>query len=512
MKVGTISQIGFSLLCFASLVFILFIQSLNLWNLTNINTKIEDKEEEEGEAVEKHEYDDSGFLKRFKSKRKFSIKEIDEISERSEYFKEIFQNQHSKSLLYLKNLTFLIEPNQSIDCGLINNENVQNNEHDDGLNLVIVINSKWSNFDRRRRVRESWLNRDNIIEQICSYQHKISFPTSSNNGPDKLSSGRFSFIRKVEYLFALGKPETTIQQLLRHNHLHKPTYGDDNNDDDDAKQVMIDSRILDEFYRFRDLLVINMYEQYKSMSIKHLSIYKWILKLRHRQSNNHQQNNNSRRTEIAESNEQLRNNEMNNTLVLKCDDDADINLRQLIEFYHQDRERSRIFNELSSKEFSRENIQNNNKNFINSTDKPKLSDTREALEFRNEAGWIMCARFPQDTRVFRTGSGRKWQITRSEYHFDTYPAYCSGLAYLAPLLLIKRLFILSHILLWNDVQKDYMKPLWIDDVFITGILFAALIESDRTRIVSLNAHFCYTRAQQSRRLKSNAPCMVSEVH
>lgn len=554
MKIGTIRRMSFVLLCFTSLVFILIIQYFNLWDLSQPNTRDtmkiekgesekEGEEEEEKESADKWPPDRDNSVKKFKPKRKFSIKEIDEIGDKSEFFKQMFRDQDSKSLLYLNNLTYLIEPNyRSINCDLNNNKNgVDEQDKRPGLNLIIVINSKWSNFERRQRVRASWLNRDNIIESICNYQRMVSLPTLNNDGGDRglESSGKSILpIRKVEYLFALGKPESSRknmqqqqQQQSQQHYLHK-LRNRPNIHNDDAEQIMIDSRILNEFNQSRDLLVVNLLEQYKSMSIKHLSIFKWILKSLHHHDHHTQQqqkqhhhqssyqqqgkhNNVSHAAaglneKLSDENDATKRSELDDTLVLKCDDDADIDLSQLIEFYHQDKQHFQTINQLRGSQLSGsfQNI-NNLSNLI----LPNLNSSKsDTTTIKNEANWIMCARFPQDTPVFRSGSGRKWQITRSEYNFDTFPAYCSGLAYLAPLLLLKRLLILSHISLWNDVEKVYMKPLWIDDVFITGILFSTLIESDRARIVSLNAHFCYTRAHQSRRLKLNAPCMVSEVH
>lgn len=116
----------------------------------------------------------------------------------------------------------------------------------------------------------------------------------------------------------------------------------------------------------------------------------------------------------------------------------------------------------------------------------------------------MCAQFGEHSRVQRQ-SNNKWQLSRQEYLYDTYPAYCSGLAYLAPAVLLRRLLQLAQLDLWDESTRTYRRPLWVDDVYITGILLASL--ADKARVHRLNAHFCYTRAQQSSR---GHDCVVSE--
>lgn len=600
MKFGTIRQASFIFLCFSSLVSILIIQYFNLWILLNSTTTTKttattlNKTGREKVKVDNSNNNNNKLLydkvvensaeedriheqKKSKSKlkREFSIKEIDEFSEKSELMKRMLTNETSSQLLNLSNLTFLIEPNQSVDCRSID---YSNNYQQEGLKLIIVVNSKWSNFERRRRVRDGWLNVDKINEQICQYQLN-----SLNHSGGELKkkwrlkkSGKLLFIRRVEYLFALGKPSPADEvnklssqraelrhklrnRAMKHDHEAADTAAHD--DDANRLMMMIDAPILNESNEFKDLLVINLHEEYRSMSIKHLSIFKWLLKS-HYNIQQHQSSQSSRnikqqdKTSTGSMYDQIKkqlsyyekrgqfkvvDEALNSTLVLKCDDDADINLAQLIEFYYQDRmnfvEKLSPLNELfiddyelssltgdddgsdndNDKQISDNNVDSSSSSFIekHDDDDDDQEDRKTATKVQRDLNWwIMCAKFPQDTKVYRHGSGsgqNKWQITRSEYHFDTYPAYCSGLAYLAPLSLLKRLFFLSHILLWDENSKNYSEPFWVDDVFITGILFSSLIESERARIVRLNAHFCYTRAHQSRRLKLNAPCMVSEV-
>lgn len=469
MKVAPLPKLAFFLLCLSCLLFILLQDFSGFYRFSWWSWSA--REEVQVSRVQTDQDQDQE-KKFFKLERKFSMKTIDELAE-SSFFKEMLTSQHSTRLLYLNNLTFTIEPEQLVKCDTTE-------EHQKGFkrrqSLLIVVNSKWSNFDRRQRLRQSWLNPDNIQRQICEPN-------------DKLVSGKFAPISTVRYLFAIGKSS------------------------DHHEEAKLDTRVLNESNQYRDLLVINLEEQYRSMSVKHLSIFKWILKM----PNNNKPEAKFKATlkgDQESSHEKKYESFLRSTLVLKCDDDAQVNLSQLIGFYREDK-----FGQIEQEESElREDLENDDDDAIRSNFEVKQEDGSDKVirkqlsnsSWAHSRGWIMCASFPQNTPVLRR-LGRKWRLTHSEYHFDTFPAYCSGLAYLMPLFLLRRLLLLSHILLWNESKKEYMKPLWVDDVFITGILFSALIESDRARIVRLNAHFCYTRAHQARRAQLNAPCMVSEL-
>ncbi|XP_074593188.1 uncharacterized protein LOC141848920 [Brevipalpus obovatus] len=73
---------------------------------------------------------------------------------------------------------------------------------------------------------------------------------------------------------------------------------------------------------------------------------------------------------------------------------------------------------------------------------------------------LACSMFPAGVKVKRYG---KWKLSPNDYPFDNFPAYCSGIAYFASLDVIQDLYRAS----------THVRPfLWIDDLFITGILAA----------------------------------------
>lgn len=77
-------------------------------------------------------------------------------------------------------------------------------------------------------------------------------------------------------------------------------------------------------------------------------------------------------------------------------------------------------------------------------------------------GTLICNVFPEGSKPVRASDtqGKKWTVDLSEYPFSMYPKYCGGLAYLITPDVVKRILDLS----------DKVKFLWIDDVFVLGIL------------------------------------------
>lgn len=139
-----------------------------------------------------------------------------------------------------------------------------------------------------------------------------------------------------------------------------------------------------------------------------------------------------------------------------------------------------------------------------------------------EHNWLMCAWFPEGSKTLRNPL-IKWALTFNEYPYSTYPAYCSGLAYLAPLKLLGRLYTVAHLqqfLLLNGIgahkishkkkkkQENY-KPLWIDDLFITGILRSSML--NKPKQINVVERYCFSKAQAKRYAKRNWPCTFSEL-
>lgn len=70
----------------------------------------------------------------------------------------------------------------------------------------------------------------------------------------------------------------------------------------------------------------------------------------------------------------------------------------------------------------------------------------------------------ENARVQRAG---KWAVSPQEYASQTYPAFCSGLAYVLRPRLASRLLAAS--------RAGLVRPaLWIDDVYVTGLLARAV--------------------------------------
>lgn len=77
---------------------------------------------------------------------------------------------------------------------------------------------------------------------------------------------------------------------------------------------------------------------------------------------------------------------------------------------------------------------------------------------------LICNVFPEGTKPVRGTDvlGKKWAVTYEEYPNKEYPKYCGGLAYLATPNVIREIYRMS--------RKVGNKYLWIDDVYVTGIL------------------------------------------
>lgn len=106
-----------------------------------------------------------------------------------------------------------------------------------------------------------------------------------------------------------------------------------------------------------------------------------------------------------------------------------------------------------------------------------LRDMFDLQPDRVPSGILACSLFPEGTSTKRDG---KWALTLSEYSNKTYPSYCSGIAYfLSPDVLVK---------LHNEANKKFFKNfLWIDDLFVTGILALSIKQSHQP----LNFKFGY---------------------
>lgn len=417
----------------------------------------------------------SQVLHKFKPNFKLTNQAIEQLSKSQQYKQIVAPN--SSRLLNLKNASFIIEPAKlSIECSSESSQNSLDTRTLEGVTLLIVVNSKWSNFARRRRMRSSWLNERALAEQVCSG------PKEAEREPGASAAN----VGRAQFLFALGKPKTP-----------KPEADNDVNRQQPTRMDAQLNLLVDESRQYSDLLVMNLEEDYKSMSVKHLMIFKWISKW----SRKHDQN-------------------MNQTIVLKCDDDAQIDIGQLVRLYNDKQSGTKLhdatFNPILSSQQQQQQQEDDDKtislvnrrspNVADNSSETRMNQTQKGLN--PNLNWFMCATFPSDTPVLRQPS-RKWQLTRREYHYDTFPVYCSGLAYVAPVKLLERLLIVAHQLEWRAESNRYERPLWVDDAYVTGILAASL--ADGVNFVRLNGYFCYSAEQAIRRARLDWPCVVTEL-
>ena len=285
--------------------------------------------------------------------------------------------------------------------------------------LFIVINSRVDNFDRRQKLRSTWLNRPNLVQELCS---PLSYDAHLNQTRGRLLIK--TRVKRIEWVFALGRLAAA----------------------DSAKSV--NSRLKKEAQLYGDLLIFGMLDSYRNMTRKHLAIFKWLLE------------------KDSASNEWLPNNQK---ILLKCDDDAQLDLNQMISRY--------------ALEMNFSHPSGSNRNFL------------------------MCARFNENSPVLRkfTRQTTKWSLSEYEWPYDTFPSYCSGLAYLASLELVERLYLIAPL-----VDEHLKPPLWIDDVYVTGVLLSTL-ELSSLKLVKVNPYYCYTAAQRSRRESLGVKCMAAEM-
>jgi len=87
---------------------------------------------------------------------------------------------------------------------------------------------------------------------------------------------------------------------------------------------------------------------------------------------------------------------------------------------------------------------------------------------------LACDVMPEGTKPKRTG---KWKVSREDYPLETYPVYCSGIAYVMSYQVASKLI--------GEVDKSNW--LWIDDVWMTGVL----AERFNLSYFKLNARYCY---------------------
>jgi len=118
------------------------------------------------------------------------------------------------------------------------------------------------------------------------------------------------------------------------------------------------------------------------------------------------------------------------TYVLKADDDAFVDVEQLRRL------------------------------LLRSFGTPASSSSAPSASVAGEDATLACSVQPDGGRVQRTG---KWAASRRQYAGETYPAFCSGLAYVLKPSLARRLLDAA----------DAVPFFWIDDVYVTGLVARA---------------------------------------
>lgn len=122
-------------------------------------------------------------------------------------------------------------------------------------------------------------------------------------------------------------------------------------------------------------------------------------------------------------------------------------------------------------------------------------------DHRVPSGILACSLFPDGTSAKRDG---KWALTMTEYPNKTYPSYCSGIAYfLSPDVLVR-----LHV----EANKKFSRNfLWIDDLFVTGILALSIKQSHQP----LNFKFMYEprrfRTWLDQREVKSQPYLVGDI-
>lgn len=131
------------------------------------------------------------------------------------------------------------------------------------------------------------------------------------------------------------------------------------------------------------------------------------------------------------------------------------------------------------------------------------SSLKEMFDLQSDkrpAGILACSLFPDGTAAKRQG---KWALSLQEYPNQTYPAYCSGIAYFASPDVIFKLFEGAH--------RISSKFIWIDDLFVTGII--ASFVSQTHQPLNFKFNYDHERLRQwlmQKDLKGN-PYLVGDI-
>jgi beta-1,3-galactosyltransferase 1 len=210
-----------------------------------------------------------------------------------------------------------------------------------------------------------------------------------------------------------------------------------------SNSSVMEARIAKESDEHRDIVQGNFFDSYRNLTYKHLTGLRWVTKF------------------CNES-----------TFVMKADDDAFIDIFQVVK---------------SLKRFLRAASSSG----LQSSTIPSHHPLHDILA---------CSLFPEGTSVKRTG---KWALSKEEYPGDSYPTYCSGIAYFMTPDVSSKLFNTAHL--------KGIKVMWIDDVFVTGVLPAVLGLKHKSMGLKFTYHHHRLRSWVKSKDNKVNPYLVSDI-
>ena len=219
-----------------------------------------------------------------------------------------------------------------------------------------------------------------------------------------------------------------------------------------SNSSVIESLVTQESKDYLDIIQGNFIDSYKNLTYKHLTGLRWVSKF---------------------CNESF--------FVMKVDDDAFIDIFQVTKSLR------RLLMHTTHTE--------------KTSPVTSLTPFASSLQFNiKPSGLLACSLFPEGTAVKRQG---KWALTQDEYPFESYPSYCSGIAYFMTPDVADRLFKAAHL--------PGIKVIWIDDVFVTGVLPAVIGLKHKSMGLKFTYDHDRLRSWSKRRdLKPN-PYLVSDI-
>ena len=189
-------------------------------------------------------------------------------------------------------------------------------------------------------------------------------------------------------------------------------------DDNDTKTSI---KIHQESRTHNDLVQGNFVDSYRNLTLKHVAGLRWVSRFCNESK-----------------------------FVMKADDDAFVDMFLVVKILKKMQDYQDITTPLKQ-------------SFYHQTQTSLLESDQvvhqKSIKTNSNPGILACSLFPDGSTVRRTG---KWALSQQEYPLETFPAYCSGIGYFTTPNIAGKLFEAAHL--------PGLRLLWIDDVFVTGIL------------------------------------------